>query len=231
MDPRPAAAHDAVSIRLSTPGAATSWGDSLRATLAADPRVLDAVSPPDHKEFDPEGFLRSNGTLYLLATGAGSNNSAALVSACIEDLVETARRIAARSASARPDPPVMLALDEIGNLAPLPSLPTLMADGGGTGTTTMPVLQSLAQACTKWSDNAAGTILDSSIVRIVLGGGFNSRDPHDLSTLIGDRGSRSSQRALRQDPIMPPDTIRTLPFRTALIMLRAAPPIIARLQM
>ena len=30
---------------------------------------------------------------------------------------------------------------------------------------------------------------------------------------------------------MPPDTIRTLPFGTGLIMLRAAPPIIASLQM
>ncbi len=259
----PAAAHDAVSILLSTPAAATGWGDSLRATLEADPRtrdsiwqgvslslgaladprVLDAVSPPEGEEFDPEAFLRSNGTLYLLATGAGSNNSAALVSAFVEDLVETARRIAARSAGARLDPPLLLALDEIGNLAPLPSLPTLMAEGGGTGITTMPVLQSLAQARTKWSDNAASTIWDSSIVKIVLGGGSNSRDLHDLSTLIGDRdeatdsttigdrGSRSSQRSIRRVPIMPPDTIRTLPFGTGLIMLRAAPPIIASLQM
>ena len=118
-----------------------------------------------------------------------------------------------------------------------------MAEGGGTGITTMPVLQSLAQARTKWSDNAAGTIWDSSIVKIVLGGGSNSRDLHDLSTLIGDRdettdsttigdrGSRSSQRSIRRVPIMPPDAIRTLPFGTGLIMLRAAPPIIARLQM
>ena len=259
----PAAAHDAVSILLSTPAAATGWGDALRAMLEADPRtrdsiwqgvslsmgaladprVLNAVSPPEGEEFDPERFLRSNGTLYLLATGAGSNNSAALVSAFVEDLVETARRIAARSAGARLDPPLLLALDEIGNLAPLPSLPTLMAEGGGTGITTMPVLQSLAQARTKWSDNAAGTSWDASIVKIVLGGGSNSRDLHDLSTLIGDRdestdsttigdhGTRTSQRSIRRVPIMPPDTIRTLPFGTGLIMLRAAPPIIARLQM
>jgi type IV secretion system protein VirD4 len=30
---------------------------------------------------------------------------------------------------------------------------------------------------------------------------------------------------------MPPDTIRTLPFGTGLIMLRAAPPVVARLKM
>ena len=40
-----------------------------------------------------------------------------------EDLVETARRLAAHSPGARMDPPLLLALDEIGNLAPLPSLP------------------------------------------------------------------------------------------------------------
>jgi type IV secretion system protein VirD4 len=218
-------------------------GVSLSLGALADPRVLDAVSPGEGERFDPEEFLRSKGTLYLLATGAGSNNSAALVSVFVEDLVETTRRMAARSAGARIDPPLLLALDEIGNLAPLPSLPKLMAEGGGTGITTMPVLQSLAQARSKWSDNAAGTIWDSSIVKIVLGGASNSRDLHDLSTLIGerdestdsttigDRGSRSSQRSIRRVAIMPPDTIRTLPFGAGLIMLRAAPPIIARLRM
>lgn len=259
----PSAAHDAVSILLSNPNAATGWGESLQAMLEADPRtrdsiwqgvslslgaladprVLDAVSPSDGEAFDPEQFLRSNGTLYLLATGAGANNSAALVSAFVEDLIETARRMAARNAGARLDPPLLLALDEIGNLAPLPSLPSLMAEGGGTGITTMPVLQSLAQARTKWSDNAANAIWDSSIVKIVLGGASNSRDLQDLSTLIGerdeatdattvgDRGSRSSQRSIRRVATMPPDTIRTLPFGTGLILLRAAPPVIAKLRM
>ena len=117
-----------------------------------------------------------------------------------------------------------------------------MAEGGGTGITTMPVLQSLAQARDKWSDNAAGAIWDSSIVKIILGGASNSRDLQDLSTLIGDRdeatdsttvgdrGSRSSQRSVRRVAIMPPETIRTLPFGTGLILLRSAPPIVARLR-
>ena len=75
------------------------------------------------------------------------------------------RRIAARSAGARLDPPLLLALDEIGNLALL----TLMAEGCGTGITTMSALQS-SQASTKWSNTAAGTIWDSSIVKVVFGG-------------------------------------------------------------
>ncbi len=155
---------------------------------------------------------------------------------------ETARRLAARSPGARLDPPVLLALDEIGNLAPLPSLPVLMAEGGGTGLTVMPVLQSMAQARNRWGENAATAIWDASIAKIVLGGASGSRDLQDLSTLIGDRdettdsvtigerGLRSNQRSTRRVPIMPPDVIRTLPYGTALVLLRSAPPIVTRMR-
>lgn len=258
----PAAAKDAVAILTSNPAAATGWAESLEAMIdadprtrdsiwqgvslalaaLADPRVLDAVSPSEDEQFDPETFLRRNGTLYLLATGAGAGASSSLVAALVEDLVETARRVAARSPGARLDPPLLLALDEIGNLAPLPSLPVLMAEGGGTGITTMPVLQSLAQARQRWGDNAATAIWDASIAKIVLGGASGSRDLQDIATLIGDRdeatdsitigerGMRSNQRSTRRVPIMPPDVIRTLPYGTALLLLRSAPPIVTRMR-
>ena len=258
----PTAAAEAVSILSNSSQAATGWAESLEAMIEADPRtrdsiwqgvslslaaladprVLDAVSPRAGEHFDPQTFLTGSGTLYLLATGAGAGASSALVAAFVEDLVETARRIAARSAGARVDPPLLLALDEIGNLAPLPSLPTLMAEGGGTGITTLPVLQSLAQARDKWGENAANAIWDAAIVKIILGGASNSRDLADLSTLIGERdeytdsttvgdhGSRSAQRSVRRVAILPPDRLRTLPFGTGITMLRSAPPIVTDLR-
>jgi len=258
----PTAAAEAVAILTGSTGAAAGWAESLEAMIdadprtrdsiwqgvslalaaLADPRVLDAVTPRSGEHFDPEAFLSESGTLYLLATGAGAGASSALVAALVEDLIETARRMAARSAGARLDPPVLLALDEIGNLAPLPSLPTLMAEGGGTGITTMPVLQSLAQARDKWGENAANAIWDAAIVKIILGGVSNSRDLQDLSTLIGERdeytdsttigdhGTRSNQRSIRRVPILPPDRLRTLPFGTGITMLRSASPIVTNLR-
>lgn len=258
----PTAAAEAVAILTGSTGAAAGWAESLEAVIDADPRtrdsiwqgvslalaafadprVLDAVTPRSGEHFDPEAFLTESGTLYLLATGAGAGASSALVAAVVEDLIETARRLAARSAGARLDPPVLLALDEIGNLAPLPSLPTLMAEGGGTGITTMPVLQSLAQARDKWGENAANAIWDAAIMKIILGGASNSRDLQDLSTLIGERdeytdsttigdhGTRSNQRSIRRIPILPPDRLRTLPFGTGITMLRSAPPIVTNLR-
>jgi type IV secretion system protein VirD4 len=258
----PSAAEDAAAILASHPDAATGWGQSLESIIQADPRtrdsawmgvkqalacladprVLDSVSPGPDESFDPEGFLRDNGTLYLLATGAGAVTSGPLVAAFIEDLVETARHLAAASPGARLDPPLLLALDEIGNLAPLPSLPTLMAEGGGTGLTTMPVLQSLSQARDRWGENAANAIWDAAIVKVILGGSSSSKDLADFSSLIGERdeftdthirgerGARTLQRAVRRVAIMPPQAIRMLPFGISLVLLRAAPPIIADLR-
>jgi type IV secretion system protein VirD4 len=258
----PSAAADAVAVLASNPNAAPGWADSLESMIhadprtrdsiwmgvslalscLADPRVLDAVSPPPGEHFDPVEFLTSNGTLCLLATGAGAGASWSLVAAFIEDLVETARHLAAASPGARLDPPLLLALDEIGNLSPLPSLPVLMAEGGGTGITTMPVLQSLSQARDKWGDHAAGAIWDASIVKVILGGASSARDLQDLSALIGERdertdtisigdyGSRSLQRSTRRVPVMPPETIRTLPFGLALVLLRSSPPLVTDLR-
>jgi type IV secretory pathway TraG/TraD family ATPase VirD4 len=257
----PAAAGDAVTV-LNRPGAADGWADALeqairadprtrdsiwlgvRQALAAlaDPRVLAAVTPGAGEEFHPERFLRERGTLFLLGTASGAGAASALVAALVEDMAETARRLAAASPGARLDPPLLLALDEIGNLAGLPSLPALMAEGGGTGITTLAVLQSLSQARDRWGEQQASTLWDAAIAKIVLGGGSNARDLADLSALVGDRdehteqvsrdprGGRSTSTSLRRVPVLDPSRLRTFPFGTAVLLLRTAPPIVLDLQ-
>ncbi len=208
----------------------------------ADPRVLDAVTPRPGEDFHPETFLRDKGTLYVLGTASGAGAAASLVAALVEDMVETARRLAAASPGGRLDPPLLLALDEIGNLAPLPSLPALMSEGGGSGITTLAVLQSLSQARDRWGEQAAGTLWDAAIAKIILGGGSNARDLTDLTQLIGERddhttavsrgayGEKSTSTSVRRVPVMDTSRLRTLPFGTAVLLLRTAPPIVLDLQ-
>ena len=117
-----------------------------------------------------------------------------------------------------------------------------MAEGGGTGITTMPVLQSLSQARDKWGEHPANAIWDAAIVKVILGGTAAARDLQDLSTLIGERdertdtitigdyGSRGLQRSTRRVPILPPDAIRTLPLGTGLVLLRSTSPIVTDLR-
>ncbi|ALJ21441.1 type IV secretory system conjugative DNA transfer family protein [Microbacterium sp. No. 7] len=258
----PAAAQDAVRILQAHPSAAEGWADGLDSMLQsdprtrdsiwqgvalafaafADPRVLRTVTPTPEDEFDPARFLDQHGTLYILASGASAGTAAPLVAAFIEDLVEVARKKAAASPGARLDPPLLLALDEIGNLAPLPSLPTLMADGGGTGITTMPVLQSLAQARSKWGEHQAAAIWDAAIVKILLGGASSPRDLEDVSALVGEHdettdsissdrhGGRTVSRSTRRARILPPNVLRTMPAGVGVVLLRTVPAIVATLR-
>ena len=238
------------------PDAATAWHQALDAiinsdsrqrdsvwamvTIAfnalADPKVLNALSPPPGEEFDPETFLRRGGTVYLLGTSTGTAATAGLVGAFVEDVVETARRLAATSPAARHNPPLTLVLDEAANY-PLPSLPSLMSDGGGTGISTAVVLQYLAQARAVWGEHAASAIWEAAIVKVILGGGSNARDLQDLFTLIGQRDDRtittsrggdghcSTSTATHKVPILEPAALRSLPFGTAILLLQSTPPI------
>lgn len=249
-------AHDAVHILTTHPDAAHAWSEALEAILSADPRqrdsiwamvaiafsalgdptVLEALSPAPGEQFDPEAFLRGKGTVYLLGTSTGASATAGIVAAFVEDVVEAARRRAAASPGARLDPPLSLVLDEAANY-PLPSLPALMSEGGGTGISTIVVLQSLAQARHVWGEHAASAIWDAAIVKVILGGGSNARDLDDLSRLIGQRerattstsrggdGRRSTSTSTTTAPILEPAQLRTLPFGTAILLMRAAPAI------
>ena len=179
--------------------------------------------------------------LYLLGTAAGASATAGLVAAFVEDVVEAARRLAAGIPGARLDPPLALILDEAANY-PLPSLPSLMSEGGGTGITTLVVLQSLAQARARWGRDEAAAIWDSAIVKIILGGSGNAEDLRDLSALIGTRkelqvnesggpdGRRTASTSTHEVPILDTGQLRTLPFGNAVLLLRSAPPIMLRLQ-
>jgi type IV secretion system protein VirD4 len=257
----PAAGGEAVRILSTSTRAADGWSEALdsainadprtrdsiwvgvRTALAcmADPRVLDAITPRPGEDFHPDEFLRSNGTLYLLGTSAGAGAAANLIGAHLEDIAEAARRLAATSPRARLDPPVAFILDEVANY-PLPSLPALMSEGGGSGITTVAVLQSLAQARAKWGDHEGNAIWDAAIVKVILGGSSNARDLADLSALIGERdedtisesrdrdGRRTTSHSIRRVPVMDTSRLRTLPFGTGVLLLRSASPIVIDLE-
>lgn len=254
----PALAEDAITILSREATAAEGWADSLDAAVHTDPRtrdsiwlgvrqslaaladpdVLAAVDPRPGHEFDPETFLTDRGTLYLLASAVASGSCAPLIAAFVEDITETARRVAARAPGARLDPPLLLALDEIANLTPLPSLPSLMAEGGGTGVTTLAVLQSLAQARGRWGEHHADAIWDAATVKLVLGGLAKYRDLDDVARLLGEidqythstnrsrHGEASTTTGVRTVPVMPPALLRTLPFGTGVLLLRQTRPVV-----
>jgi type IV secretory pathway TraG/TraD family ATPase VirD4 len=257
----PDEAKEAVEILKTSSFATPQWGSALGTVVGlesrpraniwsvvsgvfaplASPRVIEQLSPASGDEFHPVDFLRDSGTLYLLGTSSGAFATANFVSALIEDVAETARQLASASAGARMDPPLALVLDEAANY-PLPSLGALMSEGGGSGITTVAVLQSLAQARDRWGNEQAQAIWDSATSKIILGGSSNASDLRDITQLIGERdspeisttrqagGGRNVSESMRQRAILDPSTIRLIKSGHALLLLRAAKPIMLTLR-
>ena len=148
------------------------------------------VRPNQWSLFDVERFLTESGTLYIVGIDKRGFDGS-IVAALIEDLFGTAMRIANRSPGHRLDPPLLLALDEVANIAYLPSLPTMVSAGGGRGVTTVNVLQSRAQARDRWGADAERAIWGASTIKVVLGG-VSDANLQDLSTLVGTRDERTN---------------------------------------
>jgi type IV secretory pathway TraG/TraD family ATPase VirD4 len=110
-------------------------------------RVLASTSRPN---FDPSVFVRSSDSLYICAPAEHQNQLAPLVVAVLDQI--------SSAAFARPSnaAPVVFALDEVANIAPLPGLPALASEGGGQGVVTLACLQDLSQARARWGTAADG---------------------------------------------------------------------------
>lgn len=250
-----------VRILRNHPDAAPGWAEELAAQAAADPRqrdtvwsgvrravdsladprVVDACSPKAGEGFDPTTFLTSHGSLYLLGVTGVQLSVAPLITALLEDLLDTARARAATSAEGRLDPPLLLMLDEAANVAPIPTLPNLLADGGGVGITTVVVLQSLAQARSRWGEAEADGMLDAATTKVVLGGLAHTEDLNRIGRLAGDidvpletrshgAGGASRSISTQRLAVLPIEKIRCLPAGRALVLARRCPPVEVQLR-
>ncbi|MDX6280194.1 MAG: type secretion system protein VirD4, partial [Kribbellaceae bacterium] len=180
----------------------------VRSALSAlaDPAVRKAFDPPPGEGLDPKTFIEEKGTIYLLGTGAGASATSSFIAALLEDITESARQMAAGNTGGRLEPPLAMVLDEIANLCAVPSLPGLMADGGGSGISTLVVIQSLAQARDRWGEQAAAAMWDAATSASILGGSAQPRDLQDLAAVCGERDEELrnwSRGDLHQHPPAP----------------------------
>jgi hypothetical protein len=86
-----------------------------------------------------------------------------------------------RAASA----PVLFALDEVANIAPIPDLPSMVSEGGGQGVLMLACLQDLSQARERWG-RAADGFLSLFATTVVLPGIGDIATLEALSALAGE---------------------------------------------
>ena len=218
---------------------------SPRSSLPTVRAALTPTADParDHRRVAPA----RPGTLYALATDRGAGASAGFVSALIEDIAYTARITAARSPGGRMDPPVLFLLDECANVAPIPSLPNLLADGRGQNLTVIPSSRPSPRSAPATATRTPPPCSPPARSSSSSAASDDADDCRDISGLIGERDDwyattsqsthalaidtkATTSTSLRKVPILPPDAIRSIPFGSAVMLLSQADPFPLRMR-
>jgi type IV secretory pathway TraG/TraD family ATPase VirD4 len=155
--------------------------------------------------FDVNAFVRSHDTVYISAPAHQQTRLAPLVVGLLEQ-IRNATYARARDGHLG-TPPLLWALDEVANIAPLRALPSLVSEGGGQGLQVIACFQDLAQARARWGAAADGFISLFG-TKLVFGGIGDLETLRALSAFVGnwDRPyssvstSRSKTRH-RSDPV------------------------------
>jgi type IV secretion system protein VirD4 len=161
--------------------------------------ALESTRAPD---FDPDHFVRSTDTVYVAAPA----HRQALVAPMVVGLVNDVRfsTFARDAAGTAATPPVLLALDELANIAPIPDLPSMVSEGGGQGLVTLACFQDLSQARQRWPVHAEGfpSLFGTTVVLPGIG---DVRTLDALSRLGGEEEllvrSASVGRTLSERPL------------------------------
>lgn len=249
-------ARGAVTVLRSRGGRSAAWADELEAQLSGDsrtvsniwatlrsavglplmdPAVRAALSPQQGDALDIEHFLEERGTLYVV--GSSEDASAPIVGALVEEVYAVACERANRSEGNRCCPPLGLILDEINHVAKLPSLPAIMAAGGGSGVWAVVVEQSRAQSEARWGAQTASAVWDSAAVKVLLGGITREATLTEVSTALGDRlvnrrttqvgrGPASTSLTEYKDATASKGQIHSLPYGQALVLKAGAPALV-----
>ncbi|RNL80728.1 type IV secretory system conjugative DNA transfer family protein [Halostreptopolyspora alba] len=150
--------------------------------LMADPRVRASAAAID---LDIDQFLTSKSTLYVVGPNHYQAAIAPLIVALVDAIAQRAAELAAAQGG-RLDPPLLLALDEVANIAPLDSLPSLVSEGGGRGITTVWAAQSLAQMRQRYGADGAQAILTASTAKLIYGAMSSDQDLRNVSAWAGE---------------------------------------------
>jgi type IV secretion system protein VirD4 len=184
------------------------------------------MKPGRGQQFNADEFLSGQNTLYLIGTGAGE--SGGFLGAVLDDVVARGRARAMTSAGGRLELPLGLVLDEIVNMFSWAELPTMVADGGGIGISSLVVVQAMSQAKSAWSEAEAVSIWSAATAKIFLGVAADVAHLRDVEAMLNARKMRRSSATYSEngdssnvqtdrEPLMTVDELRRMPERIGLL--------------
>jgi type IV secretion system protein VirD4 len=198
-------------------------------SFMADPALATSVLPAGHG-FDIKAFLASRGTLYMIADSEHEDAPVApLFAAMASEIHYQAELLGQASAGGRLDPPLLMGLDEVTQICPVP-LPAWLSDSGGKGIQVISVAHGEAQLAGRWDEHGKQVVLDTSSVKVFLPGITDTKTLDAASKLCGQAAfTEHGKDHTSRHEIATADMIRQLPARFALVIRGGCAPVIARL--
>lgn len=204
-----------------------------------EPSYTRWITPqPGLPEFQPERFVNSTDTLYLVSEG-GPGSPAPLIAALVDAVHEAGSAAAMRMPGRRLDPPLASFLDEVANIVRIKRLPQQFSFYGSRGMPIVAALQNYAQGVAVWGKEGMEALFAAANV-VTYGGGIKDTDfLRRIAELIGDRdvivrsvssgrGGRSVSHQPRKERILSVAELAALAFGRTIVIPSGAPVILGR---
>lgn len=199
-----------------------------------EPTVAEATTGPD---ITPQWLCAGSNTLYVVAPASQQRRLQNLFGGLLVHMIDGALAIAQRTSTGRLPLPLLCALDEICNAAPLPTLGEYASSGAGQGVLLLSVIQDYSQAIDTWGRERAATIISNHRGKLFWSGIADPATFEYVDHLLGreerERQSRTRQafggtsttHATELRPLAPPHRLRQAKFGTALLVYGQLPPV------
>jgi type IV secretion system protein VirD4 len=183
-------------------------------------------------EITPERLLDSNATLYLIGDSHRSKLLRPLFLALLGELVDHAYHQALIHGG-QLKTPLLLCLDELGNVAPLPNLGEIASTAPSHNIQLVSIFHDIAQARSRYGQQAA-TVINSHRARMLLPGVADLDTLRYFSELLGeqriDQGAKSRAGIPERLPLASPERLRRLEDGHALLIYGRLRPTLLRLR-
>ncbi len=238
-----AAAHAAFDAVHAFEAQADRTRSSIEATAQAllrayrSARVLRSARST---EIVPDRVLDQAATVYLIGDAKASKLLRPIFLALLAEIVERAYERATRNGG-RLERPLLLCLDEAGNVAPLPNLAEIASTAPSHNIQLVSIFHDLAQARSRYGAQAE-TVVNSHRARMLLPGVADLETLRYFASLVGEEealdqtrttgaGGQSRSTAPRRRPLIAAESLRQLPDGHALLLYGRLAPTRLKLRM
>ena len=201
------------------------------------PWITDETRSRPH--FDPDAFVRSTDTIYLISK-EGGGSARAITGALTMAILMAAERYGSTQAGGRLPTPLMAVLDEAANVCRWRELPDVYSHYGSRGIIMSAFFQSWAQGVEAFGETGMSKLWSAANIRVAGAGLAEDKFLPFLASLIGDhdvvKRSSSSQSkgrsvttSLQRERILDTADLTAMPRGRAVLLASGAPATLIKL--